>query len=192
MDKVELKEQIKLASGNLTEVARSMKISVSTIHYHVARDEEIAEVVAVARGKKLVKDPQFFDSKKTNFRTDVKDDEIYVMLVDCEGDVTHCAERLELHPLTLRKRINGNPMLIDGKQDGIELKHDRIRDSLYRAATGEEQIPASEMRAKELIARTQMGWAQKSVVKVNNTNFDKTSVPLKDVPTDKPVLRRVK
>lgn len=192
MDKEILIKEIGLANGNLTETARNMNISPSTIHYHVGRDEDIRKAIALARGKVLVKDPEFFDSRKTNFRKDVTDDEIYSILIDCEGDVTRCAEQLELHPLTLRKRINGNPMLKDGKQDGIELRHDKIQDDLYRVACGELQIPASEMRAKELIARTKMGWAQKSSVKVTGTNFNKSSVPLKDVPTDKPGLRRVK
>lgn len=192
MEKSKLKEAIAKTGGNMTQTAKLLGVAVSSIHYHRQKDPEIAKAIAIARGKVLVDEPDFLDSRTSEFRTNVDDEEIYTVLIDCEGDITQCADRLELHPLTLRNRINGNPMLLDGQKDAIALRHDKIKDSLYRAALGEETIPASQMRAKELIARTQMGWTAAKAPKPKGNMHDPSSVPLEVTETAKPLLRRIK
>lgn len=178
------------------EIFRDAKyptLAYTTFHTWLKKDKALGEALVEARAlhrntKKVTARMQArkrYSAGLDNRRKDVEIDTLEQEIVACEGDLEKAAKVLGTSVLDLMRRAKEDAKVRQAIDEGRALRHLRIEQDLYDAATGATELDADRMRACVLIARTKMGWKQDAEKDVVRT-YDPSSVPGKDPEVGRP------
>ena len=109
-------------------------------------------------------------------KADCTDERAAEEIVAHEGDLEKAAEAIGTNLLEFIKRVNGDPKLIEAVKDGRSLRHMRIENDLYEAATGQKTMDNDQLRVALTIAKAKMGWTGTSE-KDDRRTYDPSTVP---------------
>jgi len=145
--------------------------------------ERIAEARRRARAKARKKE-------KDEDTIAMNDEELYVVIVECEGNLLRVAEEINCDLMDIKRRMKKNPSLAEAVKEGEEYRMLRAEELMKGAALGDIQVPTNQQQALRFLLKTIGGWSEKKKVEHSGALvYDANTVPDDDIEPDLPDLR---